>query len=396
LQPAEAELRGTIAAGLRERREEIERSIATRVYAISEPPELVDPAYLEGLRASFTAAVEFALAVLELGERRAPDVPAILLAQARMAARGGVGLDTVLRRYAAGYSLFLDLVVAEFEQASPIPGSALRGVLQGQGAVFDRLFESVSEEYRRESARPLRSPRTRLAERVRRLLSGESIDAADLDYDLGGFHLGAAGTASEVEPAIRALASELDLRVLCVPAEEGRLWAWLSSARSAEALVRHRIDEPAERLLPSGAVLAFGEPGEGTHGWRLTHRQALAALPMAGSQEGRVVHYAEVSLLAAISKDELLRESLQRVYLSPLDEEQDGGEELRRTLMAYFAADRNITSAGAALGLNRQTVASRLRNFEQRLGRSLTECGAELETALRSQALGSSRTGPSR
>lgn len=382
MQAAETELRGAIARGLRDRLEEIERAIATRVYAISEPPELADPSYVEGLRASFRAAVEFALAVVELGERRAPEVPPVLLAQARMAARAGVGLDTVLRRYAAGYSLFLDLVVAEVEQDSTVCGPALRGVLQGQGAVFDRLVEAVSEEHRRESIRLMRSPRRRLVDRVGRLLSGESIDTADLQYDFGGFHLGAVGIAAEVEPSIRELASGLGLRTLCVPAEEGLLWAWFGSSYSAEALGRHRVGDLANEILPAGAILALGDPGEGAHGWRLTHRQALAALSVASFQDSRVVHYLEVGLLACVAGDELLRESLHRIYLAPFEVEPDGGQTMRRTLRAYIAANRNISSAAAALKLNRQTVSNRLQIFEQKIDRSLNECVAELETAL--------------
>ena len=44
--------------------------------------------------------------MLEAGERRTPVVPPALLAQARLDARDGVPLDTVLRRYFAGNALF--------------------------------------------------------------------------------------------------------------------------------------------------------------------------------------------------------------------------------------------------------------------------------------------------
>ena len=54
-----------------------------------------------------------------------------------------------------------------------------------------------------------------------------------------------------------------------------------------------------------------------------------------------------------------------------------------KTLRAYLAADRNATSAAAALGVNRNTIAERLRAIEATLGRPLSACGPELEAALR-------------
>jgi DNA-binding PucR family transcriptional regulator len=56
---------------------------------------------------------------------------------------------------------------------------------------------------------------------------------------------------------------------------------------------------------------------------------------------------------------------------------------LRQTLRAYFAAERNASSAAAALGVARHTIENRLRKIEERLDRRLSTCLAELEVALR-------------
>jgi DNA-binding PucR family transcriptional regulator len=53
------------------------------------------------------------------------------------------------------------------------------------------------------------------------------------------------------------------------------------------------------------------------------------------------------------------------------------------TLRAYLVADRNASSAAAALGVNRNTIAERLRAIEAAIGRPLSACGPELEAALR-------------
>jgi DNA-binding PucR family transcriptional regulator len=105
------------------------------------------------------------------------------------------------------------------------------------------------------------------------------------------------------------------------------------------------------------------------------------------------VRYRDVALLAAAHRDELLRSSLQHLFLVPLSADRDGGAALRVTLEAYFAAGRNAASAAMALGVSRQTVNSRLRAAEERLGCPLESCAAELKTALRLDALSKRQTG---
>jgi hypothetical protein len=137
-----AEVRSLLAARLRERLPEIQRAVATRVYAISDPHDVSDSAYLFGLNAALAVAIDHRLAVLEAGERRTPDVPPVLLAQARLDARDGVSLDTVLRRYYAGSTLFGDFLVEEAERAE-VPSSELRLLLAAQATLGDRLLAAV-------------------------------------------------------------------------------------------------------------------------------------------------------------------------------------------------------------------------------------------------------------
>jgi len=61
---------------------------------------------------------------------------------------------------------------------------------------------------------------------------------------------------------------------------------------------------------------------------------------------------------------------------------------------SFFAAERNVSSAAMALGVNRNTVASRLRAIEERLGRSLGACAPDLEAALRLEEVGQQPFGP--
>ncbi|HEY5815377.1 MAG TPA: helix-turn-helix domain-containing protein [Solirubrobacterales bacterium] len=380
--------RTELAERLRESREEIEAAIATRVYAIADPRETIDPEYLQGLRASLATAVEFFLAVIARGEQRCLDIPTSLLAQARMAARNGIQMQTVLRRYLAGYSLLTELILEVWEEMEFHGATGLRELLHGSSSVFDRLLEAVSEEHRREAAVLVRSTEQRRVDRVRRLLDGELIDAGELGYSLDADHIGLIATAAP--KAIRELAGAFDKRLLMVEGEEGRIWAWLSSPQRLESEEMSALMERCEQLAPAQGVIAFGEPGPGPRGWRLTHRQAAAALPMADRLKASVVRYAEVGLLASVIQDPLLTDSLHQLYLAPLGEESDGGRAFRDTLEAYFVAGRNVTSTAAALGLSRQTVRSRLQAIEERLGRLLDRCAMEADLALRVDVLADS------
>jgi DNA-binding PucR family transcriptional regulator len=96
-----------------------------------------------------------------------------------------------------------------------------------------------------------------------------------------------------------------------------------------------------------------------------------------------VVRYADVALLAAVAGDDLIAGSLRQLYLAPLERARDGGKVSRETLRAYFAAERNVSSTAAALGVDRRTVRNRLGAIEDLLGRPLKGAEADLEIALR-------------
>jgi hypothetical protein len=374
------EVRSVLAEALRERLPEIQAAVATRVYSISDPREVADPAYLEGLNQALAAAVEYRLSVLEAGERQAPPVPPALPAQARLDARDGVLLDTVLRRYFAGNALFGDFMVEAAERAE-VASSTLRRLLGEQATLGDRLIAAVSEEHARAAKERPTSAAERRRECVKNLLAGKLVDSSELGYDLDAFHLAVMARGEGAEGLLRGLAEELDRRLLIVQREEEPKWAcWLGGTRPLE---------PAQALqaladaVPEGVFVTVGEVGEALAGWRLSHFQAKAALPIAERMHRPVVRYADVALLAAIARDDLTATSLRQLYLAPLERSRDGGKVARQTLRAYFEAERNISSTAAALGVDRRTVRNRLRTIEELLGRPLTGSLADLEIALR-------------
>lgn len=370
-----------LAARLRDRLAEIERAILTRIEAVADP-RIGDPDYLFGLRASVRVALEYALEALERGEQKVGPPPDELLDQARKAARNGVSLDTVLRRYLAGHTLLIDLVIRE-ATSERLPRESLQGLLRTQATLVDRILTEVAEEHacalasRTEGSSSRRQLRT-----IERLLNGEDPrPAPELRYDFRGAHVALLAAGPEVTDLLHALAKEFDRTLLLATIDSGELvWAWLGSRTPVSA---NRLVERLTSVSLPDTRIAVGESGESIDGWRLSHRQACAAWPIACHGPDPAVRYSEVALLTSTLQDQLLVESLQKLYLKPLEADRDRGETLRRTLRAYFAAEQSTSSAAAILGVSRQAVSGRLRMIEERIGRPLGTCVTELETALR-------------
>ncbi len=372
-----------LAARFRARFPEVEASLATLVDPIPES-RAADPAYLaylDSLPATRVAVLDHVVEAIELGERRNPEVPAAVLTSPRLAARAGVPLDAVLRRYSAANAFLVDILVEEAERAG-VPTTALRRLLHLHSTVFDRLLQSASGEHAREaSTRPATTAEWR-HRYVEELLAGRQPSGeTGLEYDFDGHHLGLMVKAEEAFAVMRELATTLDRRLLAdAHQEEPVLACWLGG--------RARLgSEEAVRALrsnsPDSVVAAVGEPAEGIAGWRLSHRQAKAALPIAERRGTGILRYSDVAVLASILRDDLGTTSLRQIYLQPLEGTRDGGRAARETLRAYFASERNVSSTAAALGVDRRTVANRLRGIEELLGRRIGDCAVDLATALR-------------
>jgi hypothetical protein len=374
------ESRGSLAARLRDRAPELRAAVATRVRAFDDPAAVPDPAYREGLEAALPAAVEYSLACLEGGDGRRPEVPVEVLAQARLDARDRVPLDTATRRYLAVNALFGDFLAEEAERAG-VPGATLRRLLAVQATRLDELLAAAGEEHAREVRNRPATAAERRRECVKRLLAGELVDRAELGYDLDGEHVALMAKGDAAKGLLRELAARLDRRLLAVRREEEPLWAaWLGGRR---AMATEDVVRALGELPLDGVVLTLGEPAQGLEGWRFTHAQAKAALPIADRGGAAVVRFVDVALEAAIVRDELLATSLRRRYLEPLEAARDGGVQARRTLRTYFAAERNVSATAAALGVDRRTVRNRLAAIEELLGRPLNGSAADMEIALR-------------
>jgi hypothetical protein len=362
----------------------MEEEILARVNAVSDPTAVGDPEYARGLRIAVASAVRYGIHGVESGKGSSIPVPVELLAQVRSAAQNRVPLDTILRRYFAGHTLLSDFIVQEAKTLRLIGTAELQRLVRLQAELFDRLVEVIAAEYQAGIESEVRSPHQGRIECVAKLLAGQLVDSSELGYELAGWHVGMALAGAGVEQALRDHARLHDRRSLLVPGPGEISWAWLGGSRKPGP---EELERLASLPWPSGSHSAMGEPAEGLAGWRLTHRQALIALPVAHRGEQAHVRYADVALLASALQDDVLATSLRHLYLEPLGAERDSAMALLQTSRAYFAAQRNSASAAAALGVTRQTVNNRLRVIEERLERPLDSCAADLELALRLQEL---------
>lgn len=371
----EPELRDRLAA----RRAEITQATLARVWAIDDPTEVPDPEYAEGLRVAVSETVDFAIEAIVGGKR--PAIPLSLCSQARLAARNGVSLSTVVSRYVAGFLTLTEFVDQEVEAGAATASQAAR-LRQHLGGVLQNLIEEIGNAYSLEAGRRVLSRESRRAKLIEELLAGNPVAAGEFapDFDFDLWHIGLIATGTSTVDTVRRLAKASDRRLLQVRRGEHSVWAWLAGRRKLEST---KLQLLAAERVPADGCLALGEPCQGLSGWRLSHRQAAAALSVGLRRGDRIVRYGEVPMQASMLQDPVLSASLRQRYLVPLEGAPDGGRKARDTLRAYFSRGRSISSAALALGMARQTVSGRLRTIEERLGcDDLQACATELEAAL--------------
>jgi hypothetical protein len=331
-------------------------------------------------------ALEQGLRGIEVGREESDlPFPPTAVALARRAARRGTPLDSLLRSCAAAERVLREFILDEIDH---FPTEALREVLREQEGPIDRMMGMIANEYGKELERARRSPEHRLAVRIDHLLADESSTRVEgLNYVFDAWHLGVVAKGTHAHAAIQAMGSKLDRTPLSVKRGDEIVWAWLGGR---EALAIADVERIVSTSVPEDIFLAIGEPRHGIDGWRLTHHEATAAFQVMLRRPRRFTKGSETLLLAAVLRDEKLSESLVQTYLRPLDQD-DQGAALLNTLRAYIETGSNAASTSVALSVDRSTVQRHLRKIEERLGRVIHSCHAELAVALQVDDLLSGR-----
>lgn len=379
-------IRGDVAKRLRSRSVEIEEAILTRIRnTAADPIEEGDVEYEAGQRAAIAALLRHAVLGIRDEAKTARPAPLEAVAQVHRAARAGVGMNVIIRRYAVGFAEFGDFVIQEADGAGLLlHGNGLRSVQRTQAGLFEHLIVTINKEYGLETDRIASSAERRSAKQIRRLLAYGASDPVDLDYDFDSWHLAVIGTGRNAVRVIRNLANQLHCRLLDVSYDDQSVWAWLGGDRK-------RLVGDYERLSsigwPVGVSLAVGQPAEGFDGWRLTHGQAQDARLLALCRPQTLTLYSEAALLAPWLRDRPRARALVAMYLSPLDEYKCVHPTLRETLRGFFAGGRNASQAARNLSISRRAMRNRMLLVERALGSLLDTNQAELELALRLEEL---------
>jgi hypothetical protein len=369
--------RAEIVAGIVSRRDGIERQARQAIGRIE--PGIADDlsrGYEGGSGPAIEAVMDYVLACVAAGTTAVEPVPFDALEQARRAARAGVGLDVVLRRYTAGDRALRRVLAGDL---AGLDQAIVDEVHTIADEAIDVVVRSVVAEFDAEAARLSRSSNPALALTLR--LLKEEVQAAELDgYILDRWHVGVVAEDAVSRAQLRRLVTDLDAQPLVVDSGLGQRWVWIGTR---EPIATEAVEE-ALSGASDGAAFGLGEPRRGLAGWRLTHTEARRAAELPRPVGGGVTRMRDHVLEAAVLENRVLMESLIATYVEPLkDEPARPGADLEETLRAYLGSGQNAKSAAEHLGIDRHTVLRRVRKVEDLVGERIEDCFAQLDVALR-------------
>ena len=228
-----------------------------------------------------------------------------------------------------------------------------------------------------------------------------SATEATLGYRLRQHHVGvvcwtggAAASADNItrlERAISHIAAQTAAGAdpVFLPRDESSAWAWLPLG------IRDRFDAAAASAadLDGDLHVAFGDVMQGVAGFRLTHRQALAAqaVALAGGSPPRVVTYAEVAPVAMMLGSEELLRAWVLTTLGQLATDDEQHARLRETLLVFLDTGGSYKATAERLTLHKNSVQYRIRRAEESLGHPVGDNRHDVELALQAgRWLGSS------
>ncbi len=413
--PAVAELMANVAAAVSRRAAAVSEDVYEVI--LREIPELCDDKPVLALLASSVHSnVGTCLQIMQHQiDLSAVQAPTAALEYARRRAQRGTPLTALLRAYRLGHGCFSDWLLKELAQqaddAQMITATTLSMSKIVAGYV-DQTSEEIVAAYTRERENWLRNRSAARAARIRDLLSGERINVsateATLGYRLRQYHVGlvcwagdaTAGVANitRLEHAISQVAGKAACsgEPVFLPRDESSAWAWLPLG------IRDTFDaaEASTSGVDGDIHFAFGDPAKGTTGFRLTHRQAIAAQAVAlaaRTPSPRAVAFNQVAPVAMmLGSAELLRAWVLST-LAGLAADDDHHARLRDTLLVFLQSGGSYKTTAERLMLHKNTVQYRVRKAEESLGRTVGENRHDVELALRaSHWLGSSVLQPTR
>jgi DNA-binding PucR family transcriptional regulator len=390
------------AVELDEHAAELSRAVVP--YISERMPDLIDSAEArEARRASNEASIRGFAKVLQSGAdpADAPTLGAATLALVRDGAKRGIPESVLLRSYRlahAGVARHLYPILAEHAADAQELSLAIDLCSAWMFAYADAVVCLAEDLYTSEREHWLRSAAASEVETINTILSEQPIDidvaSRRLRHELRRAHVAAIAwidaheegrdTLALLEAAIGDIAAAIGTqRPLIEPLGMLSIAAWISTSAGVPSRV---LDELRfQSATAPGVRVAIGEPAPGIAGFRTSHIEALEAqriARLAGRREGSITRYHEIALCAlATANIEHSRRFVER-ELGRLAWRDDTTRRLAETVRTYLDENGSRGRTAKRLHVHENTVAYRLRQAEEMLGRSVEKRTLELRVAL--------------
>jgi len=329
----------------------------------------------------------------------AVQAPAASLEYARRRAQRGTPLTALLRAYRLGHACFSDWLVRELARQADdarLITAATLSMSRIVAGYVDQTSEEIVAAYTGERENWLRNRTTARAARIRDLLSGQRINVsateATLGYRLRQYHVGvvcwtghsvaSVDNITRLEHAISHIAGKAACSdPVFLPRDVSSAWAWLPLG------IRDTFDAAGASAdgVDGDIRFAFGDAAKGASGFRLTHRQALAAqaVALAAGPAPRAVAFREVAPVAMMLGSADLLRAWVLTTLGGLAGDDEHQARLRETLLAFLQSGGSYKATAEQLMLHKNTVQYRIRKAEESLGRPVAQNRHDIELALR-------------
>ncbi len=316
---------------------------------------------------------------------------------ARRLAQRGISSTVLVRAYRLGQQLVLDWVFRELARGEPdaeVAFTASRLFTDLTFKYVDSISEQVVVAYEAERERWLAHRSTVRTAMVTDLLAGENIDAGTaeqaLGYRLRQHHLGAVLWGADVrvlEKALGTVGKNMGAsgQPLFFSRDRSTGWGWLALGRQATDV---DLDAAALELGAHESLrIAFGSPGAGISGFRVTHLEAVRAQHVALAAQATaqtITSFAnpEVRTAAMLTTDLEATRRLVSNALGGLASDTEGAERLRETLLTFLDEKGSYTATAERVHLHKNSVKYRIDKAVEERGRPLDDERLELELAL--------------
>jgi hypothetical protein len=324
-------------------------------------------------------------------------VPAAAEHYTRRLAQRDVPVESLLRAYRLGGSLFLTRWLQELESRGLSPDLLLAAAQHTNVVVtayIDRISQVLVQIYGEErKSWSHRAAATRVVQ-VKSVLDDKGgVDTMTAEaltgYRMHGTHLaaviwsGASDGGRTVESVAQQLGDAVGQQPLAVLVDDHTTWAWVSGP-AVSSIDLTGLDDKLRRRRPL-VYVAVGNPAVGLAGFRSSHHDALAAQRVAQSRSDNrpgVIAFADVAVSSFLANDLPAARRWVAEVLGGLAVDDEAMAELRRTVLLFLRTGASLTEAAVQLHLHKNTVRYRLRKAEDVRGRAINDRRLDLETGL--------------